>query len=144
MYRGENQLDLIHREVQGTYFHKAFAKVMDIKEGGQEGIGILSKHKIMNTKIINLAPKHDSIGGHRLGNRKLIHVTLDVRIPQNIGTIHVINTHFAIFDMEQCHTIVQVLSYIDSFNPKHPVFLVGDFNQYKAPPSLRPPILSLI
>lgn len=87
-----------------------------------EGLGILSKHPIILSHVMNLTVGKGSPDKNR---RVLLHAQFDV----SGNEIDVTVVHFSYDKMQQCENAAEVINYIASIGSERSVIL-GDFNAY--------------
>ena len=122
--------------------HRFYAKVMDMaaEEGREEGLGFISRFPLLDSQLHWLRP-HTSV--ERFKGRGVLRVKIDAG--GRVGPVQVYNTHFGIDDVEQCHSVLDLLDIIQSTadnaagakaradargNGGSPQIVVGDFNAY--------------
>jgi endonuclease/exonuclease/phosphatase family metal-dependent hydrolase len=113
----------------------------DAKEGGEEGLAVLSRWPIIKSHVIPLNSNGSPL-------RIALHVEINVAdtnqvqsdhddessssSSQSMTTLHVIDVHLSWADDEQCRQASRLLKYINTIESSLsiPVILMGDFNTY--------------
>eukprot|EP01116_Phalansterium_solitarium_P000056 TRINITY_DN10042_c0_g1_i1.p1 TRINITY_DN10042_c0_g1~~TRINITY_DN10042_c0_g1_i1.p1 ORF type:complete len:401 (+),score=88.25 TRINITY_DN10042_c0_g1_i1:51-1253(+) len=115
-----DQLRALLPEYPYAYFENA-TTVGD--DGTNEGVGVLSKHPIVETGHRNFALE----GGSDLNRRIALYVT--VNTPQ-IGLVNVVVTHFSYDTGNQCRNVADLMFFLNEFDRTAPLVILGDFNAY--------------
>lgn len=123
-----NQLDYLLNHMTPNYKY-VYRKAMNVKfpnekSGDEEGLGIITKHEILNTSILQ-QPSRGKNWNDRL--------VMNSNIMLNNGySVSFINTHQGIDPVEQCRQMMGVSKFVDSsyLETDIPQIFVGDFNTY--------------
>ncbi|XP_006811301.1 uncharacterized protein LOC100369850 [Saccoglossus kowalevskii] len=131
-WQGRNQLTEL-QELLPYHKWKAFVAVQHVKEYpgtvhglgfSVEGLGLLSRHPILNTTTQHLTVTASSPDKN---NRHVLHV--NVLVP-NIGAVHVAVVHLSYDRNQQCNNVLEIAQYLqDSHFPLS--VIMGDFNIYQ-------------
>ena len=87
-----------------------------------EGLGVLSKHSITMSHVVNLTVGKGSVDSNQ---RVLLHVQVDVGGDELDFTV----VHLSYDKTQQCQNAIDVINYIASVGSERSV-LLGDFNAY--------------
>ena len=89
-----------------------------------EGLGILSRHPIMESNVFNLTL--GSSASTDSNNRIVIHTQLDIGDKDKLDVIIV---HLSYDRKQQCRNVLDIMNFIPSMDSKYSV-VMGDFNAY--------------
>lgn len=87
-----------------------------------EGLGLLSKHPIIMSHVVNLTVGKGSVDSNR---RVVLHVQVDI----NGDELDLTVVHLSYDKTQQCQNAIDVINYIASMGSERSV-LLGDFNAY--------------
>lgn len=88
----------------------------------KEGLGLLSKHPIILSHVVNLTEGKDSPDKNK---RILLHAQVDIDGQELDITV----IHFSYDKAQQCENAADAINYLASLGTEHSV-LLGDFNAY--------------
>lgn len=129
-----NQAHVLAEALAMPHVFYARAHEAPKKEGGEEGLAVLSRFPIRSARSVNMTRPR---GSTDLNHRVFIHVELAVPAARlglaSTATeqpLHVLAAHWTYDTSGQCMAARQMLAYADALPPDAPVVMLGDFNIY--------------
>lgn len=123
----KNQLSELQTLLSPLYKYASYHPVTTVAHGPpgweREGLGILSKHPIVLSHVIDLKSKANNPDTNK---RIMVHVQADV----NGDEIDFTLVHLSYDRQQQCQNAIDVINYIASVGSERSVIL-GDFNAYE-------------
>ncbi|EDQ89337.1 uncharacterized protein MONBRDRAFT_8188 [Monosiga brevicollis MX1] len=121
------QAHLLAQELGYEYVYYARAHEADPKEGGEEGLAIVSRFPAAVVQTVPLTPMPGSVDANA---RVFLHARFDT-IPALAGeSLHVLANHWTYDATAQCHAARELLAYLDALPAADHVVLLGDLNIY--------------
>jgi endonuclease/exonuclease/phosphatase family metal-dependent hydrolase len=112
--------DLGQAEFLAPPGYQAVYRTNAITRHGEHGNALLSRWPV-------LSHQHEDMSDHRLEQRGLLHVTLEVRSLQ----VHVLVVHLGLVKASRTRQIAQIIAFIQREVPRNsPLLVAGDFNDW--------------